>query len=192
MMRKFLTESETASLFDYLATSKDHHGMILELMLLTGIRGHELWELKIADLDFLNETLTLWDAAKGSDGRMWGLPIWYVSRARGKVKESGLGPSDKLIDALGYKSKGGKVQTFKAILRRDWGIVRRRVFGVGFQLGLHSLRHTFAVTHHAACRDPRLTQKAMGHKSFMSTERYLNYSDMPKQIAITKGLYDNR
>lgn len=192
MKKSHLNEAEVASLIDYLESNKDRHSMIIELLLRTGLRGHELWDIRINNLDFKNGTLTLWSAAKGSDGRRLGLPIHFCSRAHGKVVKSGLGAEAKLVEALGYHSEGGNVETFKSILRRDWIVIRKRVFGAGFKLSLHALRHTFCVHHHKAGQDPRLTQMAMGHKSFQSTEKYLNYQNEPKQLAVTKGLYETR
>lgn len=193
MKKSNLSSTEAASLIEYLEVRQERHAMIIELLLRTGLRCHEVYELKVADLDLEQGILTLWRGAKGSNGRTWELPIGYVSRARSKVKESGLGGNDRLVDGLGYESKGGSDETFKSTLRRSWGIVRRRVFGASFKLSLHGLRHTYCEHfYQASGMDIRATQRAMGHKSLASTAAYLTSFDRDQHHKITRGLYEDR
>jgi integrase len=192
MKKQNLSEREVQNLFEYLGSRPEHHGMIIELLLLTGVRTHEVWNLQLEDLDLVNGVLTLWDAAKDSEGRQWQLPIAYVSRVRGKVKSLGVVPGCRLVEALGYTTKHGEVETFKAVLRRAWGVVRKRVFGGNFRVGLHGLRHTFCESYYVKSGyDVRSTQRAMGHKSLSSTERYLNRVNIETHFKTTRGLYDN-
>jgi len=194
MKKKYLSRDESAYLIEYLESAKDKHSMIIELLLYTGIRQQELWDLKIKDLDFLNEVLILDHGAKGSDGRMLGLPKGYVTRARGLIVKSGLGLDAKLVEGLGYKSEGGTVATMKSTLRRSWGVIKRRVWGVARspRLGLHGLRHTYCVNYYMRSgSDIHLTQLAMGHLSVVNTMKYLMFVDMPKHLTVSKGLYEN-
>lgn len=190
MIKKGLSVREIASLIEYLETSSTHHSMLIELLALTGMRTHELWGLKVNDLDLANKTLTIWDAAKGSNGRVVGLPSGFVSRVRGKVL--GKDGESKLIEALGYDLRGGKIQSFKATLRHDWQVIKRRVFGGKLKLGLHALRHTFALTAYRASNDPLLVKNLLGHRSYSSTEKYLVYVNEDKQINVSRGLYEKK
>jgi len=193
MRKKGLTKSETSSLVEYLDATDTHHSVLIQLLIVSGLRTHELFELRIRDLALDSGILTLRSPAKGSLQRQVALPKWFVSRARGKVLKSGLIGECRLVEALGYSSKGGKVQSFKAALRASWQVVKQRVFGGSFDLGLHCLRHTFTMgVFEATGRDIRTTQLVMGHKSISSTEKYLPYTSEEEIISVTRGLYENK
>lgn len=193
MKRKGLTESEARSLMEFLDATNDHHAVIIQLLMLTGVRTHELYSLKVKDFDMLNQKLTLWKGAKNSLGRQMSLPHWFVSRMRGKVLRSGLIGERRLVDALGYSSKNGTVQSFKSSLRASWQTIKRKVWGGSVNLGLHCLRHTYTVNvFEATGRDVRKTQLVMGHKSISSTEKYLPYIEESEILEITRRMYENK
>jgi integrase len=191
MKKRNLNETEQNQLVEHLQSSTLNHSDIVALLFVSGIRTHELLSLKVRDLDFTAQTLTLWDGAKGSTGRVLGLPLWYISRARGKVLESGLSGDERLLEALGYRGEKWNDATVKAILRRSWQRIKAKVWGRGaLKLGLHALRHTFAVNLYKATNDHFMVQNALGHKSFSSTQRYLVYNNEPAQIQAMKSLYE--
>ena len=193
MKRKGLSESEARSLMEFLDATTEHHALIIQLLMVSGLRTHELFSLKVKDLDFVNSNLTLWKGAKNSMGRQISLPKWFVSRARGKVFRSGLIGDSQLVVALGYGSKNGTVQSFKASLRASWQVIKRKVWGNTLNLGLHCLRHTYTVNvFEATGRDIRKTQFVMGHKSISSTEKYLPYVDESEILEITRRMYENK
>lgn len=193
MKRRGLTDREAQSLMEYLDSTDEQHALIIQLLMLTGLRTHELWPLRTSDLDLVAGTLTVWNAAKGSTGRVIGLPQWYIIRARGKVlSQKDRDGAEQLVVALGYGSEGGSVATFKSVLRRSWQVVKRRVFGDRLKLGLHSLRHTFALKVYSITKNPLAVQNVLGHKSFKNTEKYLRYADEPLQIAATRSIYENK
>jgi integrase len=190
MKKKFLNENEAISLLEFLESTDTHHSMIIELLFHTGMRCHELWGLTVGDLNLKTNVLTLWSGAKGSHGRFWELPIGYVSRVRSKVRKGGFGSKSKLVEALGYVSKGGSADTFKSILRRDWLVIRKRVWGV-MNLGLHCLRHTFCITYFKLPgKELTDAQAAMGHKSIQSTALYAANFDDAAHAKSTASMYE--
>ena len=65
------------------------------------------------------------------------------------------------------KSKGGHLsKKFKKVIRKA-GLPERKHF--------HSLRHTYAVRKVFIGTNPAILQKDMGHSTFTTTERYLNF-----------------
>jgi integrase len=189
MRKKHLDAEELETLFQYLKGSETYHSLLIGFLILTGFRVHELFDLKISDLDFRKGTVTLWDAAKNSNGRVAGLPEWFVNKVMRRKRPEGC---TSLVELLGYRSKGGDIETFKAVMRRSWGKVKRDVFGDSIRLGLHSLRHTFAMELYKVVKDPIIVCRALGHKSLSSTLTYLEYVDQPAQILATKKLFERK
>jgi site-specific recombinase XerD len=96
------------------------------------------------------------------------------------------------VFAFGYDSQGGGRVSFQAVLRREWQHIKKAVFQNKLDLGLHCLRHTFAVKLYQHSFDPLLVQNLMGHKSYSSTEKYLKYADETKQLEVSRRLYEER
>ncbi len=190
MIKRGLNDVEFMRVLKTLKGTTSNYSDIITLLLVSGVRTHELLALKVKDLNTTSRTLTVYEAAKNSDGRVIGLPLWFISRVRGKVE--GQDQNGSLLHALGYGGETDNLHTTKAMLRRAWSIVKKRAWPEGDAplLGLHCLRHTFAVTLYKKTRDPLLVQRMLGHKSFASTQKYLVYADEDRQLLATRSLYE--
>jgi integrase/recombinase XerD len=153
---------------------------IVRLMLNAGLRGCEVRNLKIADVDWnsgkvlvngkCRKQRTLWLAAGD---------LALLSRWR-EVREALPQQNDSLITALDGRPLGERNlrKIVKAAVRRA---------GLAKDPHAHALRHTFATDLLRHTKNLRLVQKALGHASLATTEIYTHVCD-PELEAALKGL----
>jgi integrase/recombinase XerD len=142
------------------------HKLILWLAYSCGLRRSELVNLKLTDLDRSRGVLNVMEG-KGKVDRI--VPV--SDKVWEKIDEytDGYAPSEYLFEGPG----GGKYsvesvyQVFKQALRRA---------GIKKEVGIHSLRHSYATHLHENGLDIRYIQELLGHKSTKTTEIYTHIS----------------
>ena len=142
------------------------HRLILWLIYSCGLRRSELINIRIKDLDRSRGILNI-RQAKGMNDRI--VPV--SEKVWEKVDEyiSGYEPEFWLFEGQG----GGKYsaesvyRVFKQALRRA---------GIKKDVGVHSLRHSYATHLHENGVDIRYIQELLGHRSTRTTEIYTHVS----------------
>ncbi|MEO6405854.1 MAG: tyrosine-type recombinase/integrase [Ferruginibacter sp.] len=167
LLPKLLNENEIRRLFNALSNKK--HKAMLFTCYSAGLRVSEVVNLKIADID---------------SGRMQ----IFISRAKGK-KDRYVNLSLVLLDILrsyisSYKPVPVKYlfeseQTFGAYPIRTVQQVftnAKNKAGIKKEVGIHSLRHSFATHLLDKGTDIKYIKDLLGHFSIKTTERYLHVS----------------
>lgn len=173
----FLTVDETFALLEA-PGKKDTYALrdraILELLYSTGIRVSELVSRNIANLDFIEEVLTV--RGKGNKERL--VPVgrpaieavrcWLPQRLKLIEKRAGRGRAVE-NEALFLNGRGSRLSTRS---------VERLVKAYGERAGItqivtpHALRHSFATHLLEMGADLRSVQELLGHASLSTTQRY--------------------
>lgn len=144
--------------------------LLVGLALSTGLRAETLIRLETADVDFETATLRI-PAAKMKAGRNHEVPI--RQDVMELIKEL---PEGRFFN--GYSRTARSLSDrFSRILRRS-GILGHR--------GLRTARRSFATTLLRTGTDIGLVQTLMGHRSVLTTSRYLTVADS----ATTKAAID--
>lgn len=155
---KFLSDMEVETLKETLKTHPnmpERTKVLFELALRTGARAAELLDLKLTDVNSDGKTIFIYGLKHGLS-RELPLPPQLWQRVR----------------ELGEKDPEGYVFRYSyEWLKKEWVKYRpnpRKPF--------HALRHTFGVRLYKKTHDIHLVKTAMGHKSLLSTQVYVNFS----------------
>ncbi len=175
---KYLKDEEVRTLLDRCEGRRDR--LIIELILLTGLRVSEVLGITPDDIDFRNRTIRI--HGKGSRDRTVYPPRELLYDLR-----------DYMADK-GAQTKFGMPKSqrdFEHIERQNriFTLTRQRVFQIIKDLSgrsPHKLRHTFAVNYLEAGGDLRTLQKILGHSSLKTTSIYLDLLDSTVQDASEK------
>ena len=159
---KYLKDEEVKNLLDSCRSRRDR--IIIELILLTGLRVSEVLGITPDDIDFRNRTIRI--HGKGSRDRTVYPPRELLYDLRDYI-------ADKSIERQ----------------NRIFPLTRQRVFEIIKDLSgrsPHKLRHTFAVNYLESGGDLRTLQKILGHSSLKTTSIYLDLLDSTVQDASEK------
>jgi Site-specific recombinase XerD len=159
---KYLKDEEVKNLLDRCEGRRDR--IIIELILLTGLRVSEVLGITPDDIDFRNRTIRI--HGKGSRDRTVYPPRELLYNLRDYI-------ADKSIEQQ----------------NRIFALTRQRVFEIIKDLSgrsPHKLRHTFAVNYLESGGDLRTLQKILGHSSLKTTSIYLDLLDSTVQDASEK------
>jgi integrase/recombinase XerC len=180
----FLSEEEVNDLLDNNRTRTDKLALrdqaILELLYASGLRCSETISLKISDIDFQQQTLTI--IGKGDKERI--VPFSDVAAEALKTyleKSRKILIKDPLADTgvCFVNSHGGPLSE-----RGLETVVSNSAKKAGFELALHPhmLRHTFATELLNNGADLRTIQELLGHASIQTTAIYthVTYADLKK------------
>jgi site-specific recombinase XerD len=161
---KYLKDEEVKNLLDRCEGRRDR--LIIELILLTGLRVSEVLGITPDDIDFRNRTIRI--HGKGSRDRTVYPPRELLYDLHDYI-------ADKSISA----ERQNKIFT----------LTRQRIFQTIKDLSgrsPHKLRHTFAVNYLESGGDLRTLQKILGHSSLKTTSIYLDLLDSTVQDASEK------
>ena len=159
---KYLKDQEVKNLLDRCEGRRDR--IMIELILLTGLRVSEVLGITPDDIDFRNRTIRI--HGKGSRDRTVYPPRELLYDLRDYI-------ADKSIERQ----------------NRIFPLTRQRVFEIIKDLSgrsPHKLRHTFAVNYLESGGDLRTLQKILGHSSLKTTSIYLDLLDSTVQDASEK------
>lgn len=148
---------------------------LLELLYGTGIRVSELCSLKVADIDFFNQSIII--MGKGSKERY--VPLYhgivsaiktYLSFARSELMARQKGKvTDKLF--LNFRGSDLTVRGVRVILN-----TLAEKASVGLKVSPHMFRHSFATHLLDNGADLRSVQELLGHVNLSTTQIYTHVS----------------
>jgi integrase/recombinase XerD len=162
---KLLNEQELAGLFNSMDNRK--HKAILFTAYSAGLRVSEVVNLKIADIDSVRMQIFV-GRAKGKKDRYVGLSILLLDILRQYIKyyRPKLYLFESELTGTAYPTR--TVQQIFATARKKAGILK--------EVGVHSLRHSFATHLLDKGVDIRYIKDLLGHFNIKTTERYLHVS----------------
>ena len=142
------------------------HKLLLWMIYSCGLRRSEVTNIRLTDLDRERSILHIREGKGGVDrivpvsGRVWEKVAEYLSSYT---------PRDYLFEgqAGGRYSVESVYQVFKGALKRA---------GIKKEVGVHSLRHSYATHLHENGVDIRYIQELLGHRSTRTTEIYTHVS----------------
>ena len=151
---------------------------LLEVLYGTGIRVSELCGLRLKDIDFYNNSITVF--GKGSKERM--VPIYdglketlkdYINFSREELLLKNKDENKEKIDKLFLNYKGGEltVRGVRVILDEITNHTSEK-----FKIHPHMLRHSFATHLLNNGADLRSVQELLGHVNLSTTQIYTHVS----------------
>ena len=161
---KVFSKEEVMKIFN--ATRNNKHKLMLWLIYSCGLRRSEVTNIKLNDLDTERGILNIREG-KGNVDRMVPIPskVWEKISAYKKTYS----PATWLFEGQtgGRYSVESVYSVFKQSLKRA---------GINKDVGVHSLRHSYATHLHESGLDIRYIQELLGHKSTRTTEIYTHVS----------------
>jgi len=167
LLPKLLNESEIGKLFNALVNKK--HKAMLFTAYSAGLRVSEIVNLKIADIDSKRMQILI-QRAKGKKDRYVNLSPVLLDILRKYLKEYKPLPSVYLFESE---------QTLTAYPTRTVQQIfsqAKNKAGIRKEVGIHSLRHSFATHLLDKGTDIRYIKDLLGHFNIKTTERYLHVS----------------
>lgn len=157
MEGKYLNDDELAlvkAMFDRYRYKCPRDILMLELLLYSGARACELLALRGCDVLRSYRSIRLRAAKLGKDRN---IPLPDALFDRLAAYSADFEPSERIFP-ITYNR-----------LRDIWAFFRP------VPRKMHSLRHTFAICVYKRTKDPRLVQRALGHRHFSTTMIYQDY-----------------
>ena len=165
LLPKLLNETELSRLFNSLKNKK--HKAMLFTVYSAGLRVSELTKLKLANIDSNRMQIHI-ENAKGKKDRYVNLSPVLLDVLREYVKL--YRPGTYLFES-GLTCQAYPVRTVQQIFSNA-----KNLAGIRKQVGIHSLRHSFATHLLDKGTDIRYIKELLGHFNIRTTERYLHVS----------------
>lgn len=185
---KLLNENEIRNLFNALENKK--HKAILFTVYSAGLRVSEVVNLKISDIDSQRMQIRIANA-KGKKDRYVNLSPILLDILRKYLMEYRPSPRIYLFESEAT-FKAYPVRTIQRIFNNA-----REKAGILKQVGMHSLRHSFATHLLDKGTDIRYIKELLGHFNIKTTERYLHVTNKqliniisPFDDLVSKGKID--
>lgn len=161
---KVFSKEEIMKIFN--ATRNSKHKLILWIVYSCGLRRSEVINIRLTDLDSNRGILHIREG-KGKVDRIVPIPKKVWEKIGVYIKS--YKPTIYLFEgqAGGKYSVESVYNVFKQSLRRA---------GIKKDVGIHSLRHSYATHLHESGLDIRYIQELLGHKSTRTTEIYTHVS----------------
>jgi integrase/recombinase XerD len=180
LLPRLLNERELASLFNALSNKK--HKAMLFTAYSAGLRVSEIVNLRISDIDSSRMQIFV-RRAKGKKDRYVNLSPVLLDILRSYIRESHPKPREYLFES-GQTGGAYPARTVQQI----FGIARKKA-GIKKEVGIHSLRHSFATHLLDKGTDIRYIKDLLGHFNIRTTERYLHVSK--KQLVNIVSPFDD-
>ena len=177
---KLLNENELAKLFNAL-TNKKHKAMLFTIYS-AGLRVSELVNLKMADIDSTRMQIFI-ERGKGKKDRIVNLSPVLLDILRSYIKDYRPKPKVYLFESEQTRT-AYPVRTVQQI----FGNAKTKA-GIRKEVGIHSLRHSFATHLLDKGTDIKYIKELLGHFNIKTTERYLHVSK--KQLANIASPFDD-
>jgi site-specific recombinase XerD len=177
ILPKVINTKDIKTLFE--VTENLKHNTMLKLCYGMGLRVSEIVALKITDIDSKNMQVFI-ERAKGKKDRYVNLPETILEQLRLYFKT--YTPKDFLFEGQygGQYSTRSVQKVFKDAMKKA---------KINKEVGIHSLRHSFATHLLEAGTDITFIQTLLGHKDIQTTLRYIHVSK--KTIKNIKSPLDN-
>jgi len=180
LLPKLLNENELARLFNALSNKK--HKAMLFTGYSAGLRVSEIVTLRLADIDSQRMQIFI-SQAKGKKDRYVNLSPVLLDILRMYIKESNPRPAEYLFESEQTKT-AYPIRTVQQIFTNA-----KQKAGIRKEIGVHSLRHSFATHLLDKGTDIRYIKDLLGHFSIKTTERYLHVSK--KQLVNIVSPFDD-
>jgi len=180
LLPKLLNENELRKLFNAL-TNKKHKAMLFTAYS-AGLRVSEIVHLKIAHIDSRRMQIFI-ERAKGKKDRYVNLSPVLLDILRSYVKEYQPKPKEFLFES---EQTGGAYPT--RTIQQIFTNAKNKA-GIRKEVGIHSLRHSFATHLLDKGTDIKYIKELLGHFNIRTTERYLHVSKQ-KLVNIISPLDD--
>jgi integrase/recombinase XerD len=167
LLPKLLNETELRRLFNSLGNKK--HKAMLFTAYSAGLRVSEIVNLKIADIDSKRMQIFI-GRAKGKKDRYVNLSPLVLDILRKYFVEYKPRPKEYLFES-GQTFQPYPTRTVQQIFSNA-----KRKAGIRKEVGVHSLRHSFATHLLDKGTDIRYIKELLGHFNITTTERYLHVS----------------
>lgn len=167
LLPKLLNESELGRLFNALRNKK--HKAMLFTAYSGGLRVSEIVNLKLKDIDSLRMQIFI-ARAKGKKDRYVNLSPVLLDILRAYLKTYKPGPKEYLFESEQTRT-AYPVRTVQQIFANA-----KDAAGIKKDVGIHSLRHSFATHLLDKGTDIRYIKDLLGHFDIRTTERYLHVS----------------
>ena len=177
---KLLNENELAKLFNAL-TNKKHKAMLFTIYS-AGLRVSELVNLRMADIDSTRMQIFI-ERGKGKKDRIVNLSPVLLDILRSYIKDYRPKPKVYLFESEQTRT-AYPVRTVQQI----FGNAKTKA-GIRKEVGIHSLRHSFATHLLDKGTDIKYIKELLGHFNIKTTERYLHVSK--KQLANIASPFDD-
>ncbi|MDE3250485.1 MAG: tyrosine-type recombinase/integrase [Bacteroidota bacterium] len=177
---KLLNETELARLFNALLNKK--HKAMLFTCYSAGLRVSEIVSLELADIDSDRMQICV-QRAKGKKDRYVNLSPVLLDILRQYITSYKPRPRKYLFES---ESTGGPYPT--RTVQQIFGQAKRMA-GIQKDVGIHSLRHSFATHLLDKGTDIRYIKDLLGHFNIKTTERYLHVSK--KQLVNIVSPFDD-
>lgn len=164
---KLLNEEEIRKLFNALKNKK--HKAMLFTAYSAGLRVSEIVNLKIADIDSKRMQIFI-DRGKGKKDRYVNLSLVLLDILRNYVKSYKPAPRVHLFESE-QTLQAYPVRTVQQIFSNA-----KQKAGIKKDVGIHSLRHSFATHLLDKGTDIKYIKDLLGHFDIRTTERYLHVS----------------
>lgn len=165
ILPKVLSEEELSRLFNSLSNLK--HKAMLFTAYSAGLRVSEIAALKLRDIDSSRMQILI-ENAKGKKDRYVNLSPVLLDILRAYIRQYKPGPKLFLFES----SQTGEAYPARTIQRVFY--LAKEKAGIGKNVGIHSLRHSFATHMLEKGIDIRYIKDLLGHFSIKTTERYLH------------------
>lgn len=177
---RVLNETEVAKLFNALSNKK--HKAMLFTVYSAGLRVSEVAALQISDIDSKRMQIFI-RRAKGKKDRYVNLSPMLLDILREYIRECAPRPRVYLFESnqTGTAYPTRTIQQIFSNARRKAGIIKN--------VGIHSLRHSFATHLLENGTDIKYIKDLLGHFNIKTTERYLHVS-RKKLVNIVSPLDD--
>ena len=164
---KLLNENELTKLFNSLINKK--HKAMLFTIYSAGLRVSELVNLKITDIDSTRMQIFI-ERGKGKKDRVVNLSPILLDILRSYIREYKPKPKSYLFESE-QTLAAYPVRTVQQI----FGNAKAKA-GIRKEVGIHSLRHSFATHLLDKGTDIKYIKELLGHFNIKTTERYLHVS----------------
>lgn len=180
LLPKLLNEKELVKLFNSLVNKK--HKAMLFTAYSAGLRVSEIVKLKLSDIDSVRMQIFI-SRAKGKKDRYVNLSPLLLDILRSYIRNSKPRPTEYLFESEQTKTAypARTVQQIFSIAKHKAGILK--------EVGIHSLRHSFATHLLDKGTDIRYIKDLLGHFDIRTTERYLHVSK--KQLVNVISPFDD-
>jgi site-specific recombinase XerD len=167
LLPKLLNETELAKLFNALSNKK--HKAMLFTAYSAGLRVSEIVNVTLADIDSKRMQIFI-DRAKGKKDRYVNLSPVLLDILRNYISEYKSKPKEYLFESQ-QTGTGYPTRTVQQIFSNA-----KEKAGIKKEVGIHSLRHSFATHLLEKGTDIKYIKELLGHFNIKTTERYLHVS----------------
>lgn len=165
----------------------DENRMVLRFLIKTGLRCHEVFKIRMKDIDFTGRNVSVPTMVKTKGGKIRPvkIPAEFLDELRKYLAEEKGLLGEELIF---YTRSSGTPETKAKYFWRVLNKTSNRVLGRGIQT--HDPRRFFGSYLLEKTGDVELVNRVMGHKSINTTLKYTQYAKRDSDLKKVEELMD--